>query len=87
VFELASELQSSSNSAARALVSSKTYAVGFVIKRVLIGSENPFYDRIMLGVEQELELVYDYGERQPERDDRTLRDLLLRCKDCGICVE
>jgi LacI family transcriptional regulator len=55
VFEVASELNFSPNAVAKGLVSSKTFAVGFVIKRFLIGSDNPFYDQIMHGVEQELE--------------------------------
>lgn len=55
VLAVAHELNFSPNPAAKSLVTSNTYAIAFVIKRWLVGVENPFYDRIMLGVEQELE--------------------------------
>jgi len=55
VLELASELHYQPNPAAQQLATSKSYAVAFVIRRPLIRLENPFYPRIMMGVEQELE--------------------------------
>jgi LacI family transcriptional regulator len=55
VLEVANELRFTPDPAAQSLATSKTYAVAFVIKRLLIRSHNPFYDRIMMGVEQELE--------------------------------
>lgn len=55
VFEVASELNFAPNVAARGLAGAKTFAVGFVVSRSLIGTDNPFYDHIMIGVEQELE--------------------------------
>ncbi|MEJ2559606.1 MAG: LacI family DNA-binding transcriptional regulator [Anaerolineae bacterium] len=55
VLEIARELNFTPNPAAQSLVTSKTYAVAFVIKRWLVRVDNPFYDRIMMGVEQELE--------------------------------
>jgi LacI family transcriptional regulator len=55
VLELVNDLRFSPNPAAQNLASSKTYAVAFVIRRRLLGTENPFYDAMMLGVERELE--------------------------------
>lgn len=55
VLEVANELRFTPNPAAQSLATSKTYAVAFVIRRRLVWSDNPFYDRIMMGVEQELE--------------------------------
>jgi LacI family transcriptional regulator len=55
VFELASEFLYKPNLLARQLATSKSFAVAFVIKRNLIMRGNSFYDRIMMGAEQELE--------------------------------
>jgi LacI family transcriptional regulator len=55
VLDLANEFRFTPNPAAKSLSTSKTYAIAFVIKRKLVYSDNPFYDRIMVGAEQELE--------------------------------
>ncbi|MCE7982824.1 MAG: LacI family transcriptional regulator [Caldilinea sp. CFX5] len=55
VLELAGELHYQPNPVAQQLATAKAYAVAFVIRRQLIRVDNPFYDRIMMGVELELE--------------------------------
>lgn len=55
VLEVANELRFTPDPIAKSLATSKTYAVAFAIRRCLVPSDNPFYDRIMMGVEQELE--------------------------------
>ena len=55
VLELAGQLGYTPNPAARNLVTSRTEAVGLVIRRRLVGTSNPFYDRIIMGIEMELE--------------------------------
>ncbi len=55
VFELANEFLYKPNPLAQQLATSKSFAVAFVVKRNLIWAGNSFYDRIMMGAEQELE--------------------------------
>ena len=43
------------NPAARNLATSRTDAVAVVIRRRFVGTDNPFYDRVMMGIEMELE--------------------------------
>jgi DNA-binding LacI/PurR family transcriptional regulator len=90
VLEVANQFNFSPNPAAQSLVTSKTYAVAFIIKRWLVHSENPFYDRIMMGVEQELEkhgyhlvaITIDETQHSPARlppglDRRRLDGLII----------
>jgi LacI family transcriptional regulator len=55
IFELAGKLLSKPNPAVQRFDPAKPYAVAFVVKRHLIWSDNPFYERIMMGAEEELE--------------------------------
>lgn len=43
------------NRAAQSLATARTFAVAFVIRRQLVGTSNPFYERIMMGIEAELQ--------------------------------
>ena len=55
VMQLAAEVGYTPNPAARNLATSRTDAVAVVIRRRFVGTDNPFYDRVMMGIEMELE--------------------------------
>jgi DNA-binding LacI/PurR family transcriptional regulator len=55
VFELANEFLYKPNPVAQQLATAKSFAVAFVVKRHLVLWGSSFYDRIMMGAEQELE--------------------------------
>jgi DNA-binding LacI/PurR family transcriptional regulator len=76
VLELVNDLRFTPNPAAQNLASSKTYAVAFVIRRRLLGTENPFYDAMMVGVERELE-QHGYHLVAITIDDDPTRDLWI----------
>lgn len=55
VIDLAGQLRYTPNPAAQNLATAKTYAVALAIRRRLVHTDNPFYDRVMMGIEMELE--------------------------------
>lgn len=76
VLELVNDLRFTPNPAAQNLASSKTYAAAFVIRRRLLGAENPFYDAVMVGVERELE-QHGYHVVAVTIDDDPSREIWL----------
>ncbi len=55
VFELANQVLYKPNPVAQQLATARSFAIAFVVKRHLIWADNPFYERIMMGAEQEVE--------------------------------
>ena len=90
VIELANQLRYTPNPAAQNLATAKSYAVALAIRRRLVHMDNPFYDRVMMGIEMELEkqgyyLVmitideaqHEHGWLPPGLDPRRLDGLII----------